>query len=231
MSLARADVVVITPAWNEQDSVAAVVTDAVTHGYRVVVVDDGSSDQTAVRARDAGAIVLRHPFNLGVGAALQTGFREAVRMDAGAVVQVDADGQHTVDQIPLLTDRLDGDLQMVIGSRFVDDRHPRSPRGVAMRYLAARASKVAATTLTDASSGYRAIGRPLLELFARRFPSSYLGDTFGSILLASRHGFRVAEVPVMMRDRQAGQPSTGTAKAVLLVARAIASSMTSETKQ
>ena len=231
MSLSPVDVVVITPAWNEQDSVAAVVADALGHGYRVVVVDDGSADQTAMRARQAGAIVLRHPFNLGVGAALQTGFREAVRMNAGAVVQVDADGQHTVDQIPTLTDRLDGDLQMVIGSRFVNGGQPRSPRGVAMRYLARRASKVATTTLTDASSGYRAIGRPLLELFARRFPSSYLGDTFGSILLASRHGYRVAEVPVTMRERQAGEPSTGTGKAVLLVARAVASSMTSETKR
>lgn len=231
MNPETANVVIVTPALNEEASVGAVVEDAIGHGYRVIVVDDGSTDATASAARRAGALVVRHPFNLGVGAALQTGFREALRLDADAVVQVDADGQHTVDQIPALIAPLEGACQMVIGSRFVSADHPHNPRGVAMRSLARMASRVAGTKLSDASSGYRAIGRPLLELFARRFPSSYLGDTFGSILLASRHGFGVGEVEVTMLDRQAGRPSTGAAKSALLVARAIASSTTSETKR
>lgn len=225
------NVVVVTPAWNEAASIASVVEHTIQQGYRVVVVDDGSRDDTASRARAVGATVLRHPFNLGVGAALQTGFREALRLGADAAVQVDADGQHTADQIPLLTEALGGAVQMVVGSRFVHSAPPRSLRGVAMRTLARRASRIAGGTLTDASSGYRAIGRPLLQLFAQRFPSSYLGDTFGSILLAARYGFEVREVSVTMRERQAGQPSTGSTRSVLLVARAIASSMTTETKR
>ncbi len=224
-------IMLITPALNEAASIGTVVEQAVAAGYPVVVVDDGSTDRTGAIAREAGATVLRHPFNLGVGAALQTGFRQALKDGADAVVQVDADGQHAVDQVTALTERLGGEVQMVIGSRFVARAHPRSPRGLAMATLARRATKVAGTTVTDASSGFRAIGRPLLELFAKRFPSSYLGDTFGSILLASRHGFRVVEVPVVIYERQAGQPSTGAGKSAFLVLRAIASAATSETKR
>lgn len=225
------NVVLVTPALNEQDSVVAVIESARAGGYTMIVVDDGSTDGTARLARDAGAVVMRHPFNLGVGAALQTGFREALHLGADAVVQVDADGQHAVDQVPRVVERLGGEVQMVIGSRFVDGGHPFTARGLAQRSLARRASRVAGTTLTDSSSGFRAIGRPLLELFAKRFPASYLGDTFGSILLASRHGYRVAEVPVVIHDRQGGQPSTGVGKSAFLVLRAIASSTTSETKR
>lgn len=221
----------ITPALNEQESVGDVVRSAVAAGYPSIVVDDGSTDATGAIAREAGAVVLRHPFNLGVGAAMQTGFRQALAMGADVVVQVDADGQHDVDQIGRLVGRVGGNVQMVIGSRFVDGGQPRSPRGVAMRSMARYASRIAGTRLTDSSSGFRAIGHPLLEVFARRFPSSYLGDTFGSILLASRHAFEVTEVPVTMRERQGGQPSTGVGKAAFLVLRAIASSATNETKR
>ena len=224
-------VVLITPALNEAASVTDVVHAGTAAGYRMIVVDDGSTDDTGALARAAGAVVLRHPFNLGVGAALQTGFREALQLGADAVVQVDADGQHDVEQVTALTSRLDEQVQMVVGSRFVDGGHPRSPRGLAMRMLARRASDVAGTRLTDSSSGFRAIGRPLLEVFSRRFPSSYLGDTFGSILLASRHGFQVTEVPVTMRDRQGGEPSTSVGRAAFLVLRAIASATTTETKR
>ncbi len=224
-------VVLITPALNEAASIGPVLDRAMAAGYPVIVVDDGSTDGTGRIARERGATVLRHPFNLGVGAALQTGFREALLRGADAVVQVDADGQHDVSQVETLVAQLGGEVQMVIGSRFVHRPHPRTPRGLAMRTLARRASKVAGTTVTDSSSGFRAIGRPLLELFARRFPSSYLGDTFGSILLACRHGYRVAEVPALIHDRQAGVPSTSPGRAAFLVLRAIASETTSETKR
>ena len=222
--------VVVTPAWNEEATVGAVVTEARSAGYPIIVVDDGSRDRTAAVAAAAGAAVLRLPFNVGVGAALQTGFREALAADAQVVVQVDADGQHPIGQIPVLLGALGGERQLVFGSRFRAGNRPRGVRGIAMRSLARRASRVAGTTLTDSSSGFRAIGRPLLELFAKRFPTSYLGDTFGSILLASRHGFAVGEVPVAMASRQGGRPSTSPGRAALLVLRAIASSATTETR-
>lgn len=224
--------VLVCPAWNEEGAVGDVVRSAVAAGFPIVVVDDGSRDATAVVARDAGAIVVQHPMNLGVGAAIQTGFRVALRIDADAIVQVDADGQHPVEQAPILFDALSDSVHMAIGSRFADapESRPGGLRGLAMSRLASHASKVSGVTITDASSGFRAISRPLLVQFARRFPSSYLGDTFGAVLLASRLGFGVTEVAVTMRARQAGEPSTGAGRSALLVLRAIASSVTDETR-
>jgi glycosyltransferase involved in cell wall biosynthesis len=222
----------VCPAWNEEGAVGDVVAAAVAQGYRIVVVDDGSRDSTSAVARAAGAIVARHPTNLGVGAAIQTGFRIALRAGAEAVVQVDADGQHPIEWVPALFSSLSDTVHLAIGSRFVDhpELRPGGLRGVAMKSLARHASQVAGIPITDASSGFRAISRPLLIEFAQRFPSSYLGDTFGALLMASRLGYGVKEVAVEMRARQAGEPSTGAGRSAILVLRAIASSVTDETR-
>ncbi len=223
--------VLVCPAWNEEPSVGAVVESARSAGYRIVVVDDGSHDATSRVAGRAGADVVRHPVNLGVGAALQTGFRVALRLGADTVAQVDADGQHDVAQVDKLVDALGDDVQLAIGSRFIEGSPARGARGLAMRSLARRASKITGTRITDASSGFRAIGSPLLDAFADRFPSNYLGDTYGAVLLASRLGFGVAEVPVEMSARAHGTSSAGAVTASLLVVRAIASSLTEETRR
>jgi glycosyltransferase involved in cell wall biosynthesis len=223
--------VLVCPAWNEEPAVAAVVESARAAGFTIIVVDDGSDDATARVAAAAGATVVRHPVNLGVGAALQTGFRIALRIGADCVVQVDADGQHDVGQVGVLTAAVDDSTQLVIGSRFLDGPRPGGARGLAMRTLARRASKITGVDITDASSGFRAISGALLVAFADRFPSNYLGDTFGAMLLASRMGFGVAEVPVVMADRQHGRSSAGSFIASLLVLRAVASSLTEETRR
>lgn len=225
-------VAAVCPALNEAASVAAVVTDAIARFDLVIVVDDGSRDATADIASAAGAVVVRHPFNLGVGAALQTGFRCALRCGADVVVQIDADGQHPVDQVDKLLAALDGDITMVIGSRFLDgsQAYTSGPRGWAMRVLARRASSLTGQPMSDASSGFRAIARPLLDEFARDFPDTYLGDTFGAAVLARRHGYMVREVQVDMRPRQGGEPSTGAIRSAFLVARALASVSTAETR-
>lgn len=223
---------ILCPALNEEASVGDVVASGVGAGYRVVVIDDGSTDATGDVARAAGAIVVRHPLNLGVGAAIQTGIRVALRGGATVVVQVDADGQHLVGEVQHLVEAIDEQTHLVIGSRFATrpDLRPHGLRGVAMRSLARRASAITGVVITDASSGFRAISRPLLDDFALHFPSSWMGDTFGALLLASRLGYGVKEVPVEMRDRQGGVPSTRGGRAALLVARAVASSITRETK-
>lgn len=222
----------ICPAWNEAGVVADVVADAIGAGYEIVVVDDGSGDSTGDIALRAGAMVARHPINLGVGAAVQTGIRIALRYGADAVVQVDADGQHLVAEVPRLVAPLSSSTHLVIGSRYADGavERPGGLRSLGMLALAHRASRVAGTRITDASSGFRAISQPLMVEFARRFPSTYLGDTFGALLLASRLGYGVTEVPVTMQARQGGVPSTGTGRSAILVLRAISSSMTAETR-
>lgn len=116
---------VVIPAWNEAATIARVVSDALGTGHAVLVVDDGSTDSTSKNALDAGAIVARLPVNLGVGAALRTGFLYAVEHGYDTVVQCDADGQHPIAQINRLA-AAPQHLSLVIGSRFLDDAHTGS---------------------------------------------------------------------------------------------------------
>ncbi|HTN54705.1 MAG TPA: glycosyltransferase family 2 protein, partial [Microbacterium sp.] len=136
MGAAEQSVLVVVPAWNEEESVADVVRDIVASvpGAVCLVVDDGSSDATSQRARDAGAIVLRLPFNLGVGGAMRTGFRYARDHGFDVLVQVDADGQHDAAEIAALVAGLD-EADLVIGARFAGkgDYGVRGPRKWAMR--------------------------------------------------------------------------------------------------
>lgn len=218
-------VLVVVPAWNEEATVADVVVTLRTHGYDVVVVDDGSTDDTAARARGAGAVVLRLPVNLGVGGALRCGFRYAVEHGYDVVVQCDADGQHPAAQIAtLLEAQAATGAHLVIGSRFRGDDAGMAVGGnrrLAMRLLARIASRAAGRPITDASSGLRAIARPLLDEFARSYPVHYLGDTFEAIVVAGRAGYHVEEVAVTMAPRQAGRSSARALAALAFLGRAV----------
>lgn len=218
-------VLVAIPALNEEESVADVVR-AVRRALPTstcVVIDDGSSDATADRAREAGATVLSLPFNLGVGGAMRAGFRFARIHGFDIVVQVDADGQHDPVQIPELIDAL-GDADLVIGARFagIGDYGVRGPRRWAMRILATVLSRVAKTRLTDVTSGFKAAGPRAATLFADNFPAEYLGDTVEALVIAARAGMVVRQVPVAMRERQAGAPSHHPVRAAVYLIRACA---------
>jgi glycosyltransferase involved in cell wall biosynthesis len=206
-------VLVILPALNESASVDAVVAHLRELGYDALVVDDGSTDATADVAAAAGATVLRLPINLGVGGALRCGFRYAVRHGYDVVVQVDADGQHDPSTVARLLEHMcETQADMVIGSRFasgIASYEVGSGRRLAMRVLAVRASASARTRITDATSGLRAIRRPLLDEFARSYPAEYLGDTVEALVIAARRGATIVEYPVEMSPRMAGQASAG----------------------
>lgn len=225
-------VALVCPALNEEETVGAIVRAGLAKYPIVIVVDDGSVDRTGAIAESEGAQVIRHPFNLGVGAALQSGFRLALRLGADIAVQVDADGQHSVDSIDLLLDGIEENVMMVIGSRFarMDVRRPSNPRGYAMRLLSLQVRRLTGLEMSDVTSGFRAIRRPLLDHFARDFPAAYLGDTFGAMLLAHRLGYEIREVPVEMAPRQGGTPSNGPLKSSLMLLKALASSNTVETR-
>lgn len=214
---------VAVPAFNEEPTVGQVVTAvraAVPHA-RVVVVDDGSTDGTATVARGAGAIVLSMPFNVGVGGAMRTAFLYAEQVDADAVVQVDADGQHDPRDIPRLVEQL-GQHSVVIGDRFADGEYQvKGPRRWAMRFLAAVVSRLAGTSVRDTTSGFRAADRQAIRLFARHYPAEYLGDTVESLVLASRSGLPITSVPVTMQPRRHGEPSTGSLRSAVYLGRAV----------
>ena len=216
---------IIVPALDEEETIGGVVRGLREWGYHVLVVSDGSRDETPDRALAAGAEVLVLPINLGVGGALRLGFREAIRRGYRTVVQCDADGQHDPGQVGLLLAEMDAaGLDMVIGSRFADgDAHYEvgATRRRAMRLLAAIARRATRTDITDPTSGFRAIREPLLSEFARSYSAEYLGDTIEALVLAGRNGFAVGEVPVTMRERQGGQPTAGPLSSAWYVVRVL----------
>ena len=214
---------VAVPALNEAATIGGVLASIRTSlpDAHVVVVDDGSSDRTAEEARSAGAEVLVLPFNVGVGGAMRTAFLYADQKGYDAVVQIDADGQHDAAQVPALLEGLDS-ASVVIGARFAGaGEYPvRGPRRWAMRMLAATLSRISGTRLTDTTSGFRVADRKAIALFAQRYPAEYLGDTVESLVIASRAGLAVAQVPVVMRPRQGGEPSQSPIKSTLYLGRA-----------
>ncbi|SFR95755.1 Glycosyl transferase family 2 [Microbacterium sp. cf046] len=217
-------VLIIVPAWNEAKNVGTTVREiqAASPAYDVVVIDDGSADQTSRIAREAGARVLTLPFNLGVGGAMRTGFTYAQRHGYSRAIQVDADGQHNPADIDLVLSGLDH-ADISIGARFADvgDYTVRGPRRWAMIFLARVLSRVAKTRLTDATSGFRAAGPRAIDQYVRYYPSEYFGDTLDSLVAACHAGLTVTQVPVAMRARMHGTSTQGTVGATLYLLRAV----------
>jgi glycosyltransferase involved in cell wall biosynthesis len=210
------------PAFNEEASLAMVIRDVSLHHdlVDVLVVDDGSTDKTYAIAKAAGARVLRHSINLGVGAAMGTAFQYAARHDYQRMVQLDADGQHRPEFLDLLLNDM-GDYDIVIGSRFADGGYFRTTlaRRSVMRVIAWVVSRYSRAKLTDVTSGFRASGPRAIALFSQHYPVEYLGDTVESIVLAARQGLRVKEVPVKMNERFGGLPSQSIFRAFLYTSR------------
>jgi len=167
--------------------------------------------------RSIGVDVLEIPVNLGVGGALRAGFRFAVRQGFGAVVQVDADGQHPVEHIQNLINAANSsDAHMVIGSRFLDQGTTmavESKRRVAMQILSASASRAAKTRITDSTSGFRLIAQPLLGQFAEQFATNFLGDTYEAVISAGRAGYKIVEIPAPLKPRKFGESTASTGSA------------------
>ena len=210
------------PAYNEEASIRAVVEDLAAHHplEHVIVIDDGSRDATSRIAHEAGVRVIRHPINLGVGAAIGTAFKYAALHDYDAMVQLDADGQHRPEFLEVLLKQV-GTTDIVVGSRFAGGGYFRTTvaRRGAMRVIAWAVSAYSRSRLTDVTSGFRISGRRAIELFSQHYPVEYLGDTVESIILASRQGLVVAEVAVEMNERSGGLPSQSIFRATLYTAR------------
>lgn len=222
---APGNVLVVIPAFNEEANVPFVINEVKHEGFDALVIDDGSTDRTAEVAEFAGALVLRLPVNLGVGGALRCAFRFAVLHHYVTVVQCDADGQHDPGEIHQLLEVMhDSQAELVIGSRFTAG-HPHDVglgRRLAMAQLARTASRETGTNITDATSGFRAIGGRLLGSFAANYPSEYLSDTVEALARAGRAGHKVAEVEVRMRPRFSGISSASTVSSMWYVVRVMA---------
>ncbi len=205
--------IAIIPAWNEEAALPGTLAELheVRPDLDVLVVSDGSTDRTAEIARSAGAVVAELPFNLGIGGALQTGFRYAVRHGYHRAVQFDADGQHDPREISTLFAALDAGADMVVGTRFGNggtvEYRVGPMRRSAMTVLRLMMNAMTHSHFSDTSSGFRAFERPVLELFAATYPVEFM-DSTESLLHVCNAGLRAVEVPTVIRERQAGTPST-----------------------
>lgn len=201
----------IVPAYNEEATVAAVVRDINGHapGFDVLVVDDGSTDRTTSIARDAGAAVAKLPFNLGIGGAVQTGYRYALANDYDYAIQVDGDGQHDPAEIDKLMQRMTSEppVGMVYGTRFAEGQgfQSTSLRRFGIKMFALTLSLVTRQKVTDPTSGFRLCDRRAIALFADNYPLDY--PEVEAILLMHHHALKSAEVPVQMHARGGGRSS------------------------
>lgn len=198
---------IVVPAYNEGRSIARVVSDLVSAHWPVVVVDDGSVDDTSDVAASAGATVLRHVVNRGQGAALQTGIDYAVRSGAQFVVTFDADGQHSVGDIPQLIAAL-ADADVALGSRFLGTTVGASSTRRGLLRAAVRVSNwLSGMQLTDAHCGLRAFRASVIEEL--RITQDRMAHASQLLRNMRKHRLRVKEVPVTVHyteySRQKGQ--------------------------
>ena len=215
--LARRRRIAIVPAFNEEQTVSRVVEEirAFDPGFAIVVVDDGSIDRTGVVAERCGVQVLRLPFNLGIGGAVQTGYQYALDNGFELAVQVDGDGQHNPREIARLVGSiLDGGADMVVGTRFVEGGGYRGTRlrRVGIHLFAGLVSVLVGQRVTDTTSGFRAVNRKGIRLFASDYPHDY--PEVEATVLVARHRLRMVEVPVAMRIRETGSSSITALRSV-----------------
>ncbi len=201
---------VIVPAYNEQATIAGVIRELgeVLPEVPVVVVDDGSADATATLACEAGARVLSLPHHLGLGGAVQAGYKLAYELGYDYVIRIDGDGQHDPRDIPRLLDALKSTgCQMVIGSRFLegDACHTSFARKTGVRFFRAVLRPILGKPVRDPTSGFVAVNREALQVFSRSFPLEY--PEIETLVVLQRRAFRFVEAPVAVRPRQGGRSS------------------------
>ncbi len=209
--MSRGTVLAVVPAHNEAGAIGGVVDEikAFDPAYDVVVVDDGSTDGTAAIAAAHGAAVVTLPFNLGIGGAVQTGFKYALEQGYELAVRLDGDGQHDPAELPRLLAPVErGDADIVTGSRFADGNNAYRPplaRRIGITWFARLVSVLTRQRVTDTTSGFQALNRKGIALFADDYPNDY--PEVEATVLVFKHRLRLQEVPVRMREREHGESS------------------------
>ncbi len=216
--------IAIVPAFNEEQNIGRLLDElrGVDPDLEVVVVCDGSTDRTVEVATARGAHVVRLPFNVGIGGAVQTGFRYAWERGYELAVRLDGDGQHDPAQLAaLVAPVVAGEADIAIGSRFIGDGGYRSSaaRRIGIRVLARAVSLITRQRLTDTTSGFQALNRRAIAIYAADLPHDY--PEVEGVVMAIRRGIRVREVPVTMREREHGRSSIGTLASVYYMVKVL----------
>ena len=214
-------VLVIIPAYNEQDAILSTVSAVVTAGYDYVVVNDGSKDNTLAVCRENNLNVLDLAQNLGIGGAVQCGHKYAQRNDYDIDIQVDGDGQHDPSFIYKLVAEVEAGADLAIGSRFLEVNEGFQStwlRRVGITWFEKLLKVLTGVTVTDATSGFRACGRKAIALFAESYPTDYPEPE--SIALCLKRDLKVRDVPVEMCERQGGKSSIGGLSSIYYMIKA-----------
>lgn len=216
--------IAIVPALNEERSIGAVIAEirAADPELDVIVIDDGSTDRTSTVAAQTGANVIRLPFNVGIGGAVQTGYLYARDHGFDLAVQVDGDGQHDPREVArLLEPILDGRADMVVGTRFAEGGGYRGTRlrRIGIHLFAGLVSVIVRERVTDTTSGFRAVNRKAICLFAADYPHDY-PEVEATVLIA-RHRLKMIEVPVQMRVRETGNSSITAFRSVYYMVKVL----------
>jgi len=211
---------VIVPALNEEGAIAGVVGSIHKHvpGAPVLVIDDCSSDHTSARAREAGADVLSLPHHLGLGGAVQAGYKLAYELGFDYVIRVDGDGQHDPRDIPRVFDKLkESGCEMVIGSRFAEPTGSDTSvvRRLGIRFFRAVLRPILGKPVHDPTSGFVGVNRTALDVFAGSFPLEY--PEIEALVVLQRRRFRFEEIPCKMRQRRTGRSSITAVKSLYYI--------------
>lgn len=208
---------IIIPAYNEAANIEKVINNIVQNysQYDYVIINDGSTDKTEEVCANAGYQVLNLPINMGIGGAVQTGYRYAKKNNYDAAVQIDGDGQHDVAFLEDMLNLLEtGEADVVIGSRFVQKEGFQSSqiRRVGIRFLSILARILTGVQIRDITSGYRVVNRRFIEIYANDYPADYPEPE--AMIIAAVHGGIIKEYPVVMRERENGTSSITFKKSV-----------------
>ena len=208
---------VFIPVFNEEETLRGVILGirASLSQADILVVNDGSTDSTGNIAREEGVLVLEHPYNMGIGATMQTGFLYALNNGYNIAVQIDGDGQHDARFITsLIKPILDGQANLVIGTRYLSDGGFKSTflRKLGIRFFTTIIWIFTGKKITDPTSGFRAMDRKGIELFSKEYPSDY--PEVEALISAYKKGLHFQEIPVTMRNRQGGASSIGILSAL-----------------
>lgn len=215
-------VLIAIPALNEEETIGKVIEDVRREypAFHVLVINDGSQDQTSLIARNAGAKILEMPFNVGVGGAMRAAFQYGLENQVDFIIQLDGDGQHDSQSIQNLIECAHFS-DVVVGSRFnsMSKMEIGFVRNFAISFLKLLVRKATKTQISDPTSGFRLANRRAMEIFVDAYPTSYLGDTVGSLILAGQKGLRINEVDVIMHERKGGRASQNWIKLPLHLLR------------
>jgi glycosyltransferase involved in cell wall biosynthesis len=209
-------VLIIIPAFDEEKSLPELLDNLQKKfpQYDVVVVNDCSNDKTLAVCRSFGVKVVDLPVNLGIGGAVQAGYKYAYYNDYDVAVQVDGDGQHNPEYISLLLEEIKKGSSLCIGSRFIDNKGFQSTlsRRIGIKYFSKLIEFITNANATDPTSGFRACDRKVIEYFAKQYPRDYPEPE--TLVAVTRNKFKVSEVPVVMNERQGGKSSITSFKSI-----------------